>query len=129
MRNTITNTVIDNPNTEHRLLWDVMKSNIREATISQQCSINKSDNIEIEVLNSEITNIEQKLANISFSNENSELELELAKAKHWLNEIFEKRHKVARLRKNLQNYEEGEKPSKYFLSLEKGNREKRRIKN
>lgn len=96
-----------------------MKS-IRGATISLQCKINKTDNIEIDKLNSEITKIERKLADESLNNEDSDLERELAKAKQWLNEILKKRHKAARLRNNLQNYEEGEKPSKYFFKSGEG---------
>lgn len=61
-----------------------MNSNIRGATISLQCSINKSDKIEIDTLNTEITNIEQKLADESISNE-------LAEAKYSLNETKETR--------------------------------------
>ena len=102
-----TNTFLDN-----QLKWELLKYEIRRYTISYCKQRNKKDVAERKYLENKLKNLENVLDN--YDNLESYHNI-----KNKIEEIYEKKAKGARIRIKCLWYEEGEKPSKFFLNLEK----------
>ena len=102
------------------LVWDIIKIRIKEATI-RFCSMKqKSNNKEIKHLEEQILELITRIIMGSKTQQ-----AELLRAKSRLKEAYDiayyKKAKAAQIRSRAQYVEEGEKSTKYFLSLEQRN--------
>ena len=114
--------VIEKVKKEHRFetnaqyLWDICKVRVREFTIMFSKK-QKSNERKI------VTNLEKKLSELhdQVNNENVNKEEEIFRVQQELNKHYKHLCDGARIRARVQQFEEGEKCSKYFLGLEKKN--------
>ena len=114
VKQTIKDTVQDNPDTDPPLLLETVKCRVRGDTISYAANINKKEKGKIVKLEQKH---EQQLSNMQ-AIEETQKELDLA---------IEQKAKGAIFRSKVQYFEEGEKASKYYLNLEKRNYNKKVI--
>ena len=103
------------------LLWETMKMEIRGATIKYSARKKRQERILVSEYETKIKEIEQKG---KLSDEEMQ---ELENCKLLLNEIYDKKVAGEIVRCRVREYEEGEKSSSYFLSLEKNNQAKKTI--
>jgi hypothetical protein len=128
IKNTITTTVRENPDVNSRLLWDVLKCNIRRECIAFCCKKKKERNqqekeLEQALLNAEISRT--KLQEKQYNTDKIEEEIEGLKEEQ--NQIIEEKCRGAALRSQCQNYECGEKATRFFMNQEKQQGEKKTI--
>jgi hypothetical protein len=100
------------------LLWDVIKSEIRGATISYSCHKAKARRADMAVLNKELQRLETEI-NTGEDSENVMIQLETTKKELEImnNEITQ----GSIMRSKCTYLNEYEKSSKFFLNLEKAN--------
>ena len=117
VKQTISDTVEINQEANPDLLWDTIKCQIRGASV-KFCSRKKKskDNI-LHVLENKLT----KLESVISQNYTQEMEIRINETKEEIEKLIEDKTKGAILRSRAQWTEEGERPSKYFLNLEKRN--------
>ncbi len=103
------------------LFWEILKMHIRGASIKFACNKNRASKRKILDIENKIKILEQK----NKLSENEVTELEGYRAE--LGEIMDRKIEGEIIRSRAQIFEEGEKSSKYFLSLEKRNQGKKSI--
>ena len=109
---TIQETVENNPNTEPPLLWDTVKCRIRGETVAYASKIKKNRMKKIKSLQDKIKELQEDIINNATEIENLQAQL--------INEV-EDRTQNAIFRAQVRYQDEGEKPTKYFLNLERRN--------
>ena len=117
VKNTISDTVELNPNTNPMLLWDTIKCQIRGFSVNYSAKKKKSKINIIQVLEKRL----QRLENILTETWSAEVEQQVNQVKEELDKYLEDKTKGAMIRSRCRWYEEGEKSTKYFLNLEKRN--------
>ncbi len=117
IKETITETVQNNKDTEPSLLWDTIKCQIRGASIQFSSALKKKKNNLIEVLENRLNKLEEKFAD----NNCPLVENEILRVKGDLNKEIDRKTKGAIIRCRIRWHEEGEKNSSYFINLEKRN--------
>jgi len=115
------NTITSNGNTDPRLIWEVLKMEIRKHTIKYS-SVKKREQIaeqrELEhVIHS--LEIKESLTNDEY--------IILNNSKERVKKMYDNKVRGAMIRSRTQNYEDGDRPSKYFLNLEKNRQAKKSI--
>jgi exonuclease III len=129
IRETIKNTLSDNPNTEDGLLWDVLKCQIRGTCLSYASYKNKNKKNNMNKLEKDIKTTEEERQAMIIENKNLEMvEERLEALKNDLNMIIEEQTAGSALRGKISWYEEGDKASKLFLNLEKTKGEAKTIR-
>jgi len=122
--NVIQTTARDNEGCNDGLMWDTIKSSIRGECIKSSSRVNRENNCLMTKTEEELAELQNTLSQIiSCNNVNSleilELENSIEIKKDVINELLDKKCKGSILRSKLQYYEEGDKPSKFFLNLER----------
>jgi hypothetical protein len=130
IRETIQNTIGDNPETDDCLLWDLLKCKIRGTCIGLACRKSKEKKEHWQQLEKAIKEIEEKLQNGSMQTkcEQQELELELLHRKNERDSIITEKVEGEAMRSKVIWHEEGHKASKMFLNLEKARGESKTIR-
>ena len=95
------------------LYWEMIKMDIRGYTISYSTYKKKNKIKEQSAIENEIEQLEQKFELSTVESTN------LSQLKYKLNSILEDSYKAAMIRCHTKIYEHGERPSKYFLNLER----------
>lgn len=110
--------------------WDVMKMNIRQKIIKRGIEIKRGSDLKIKALEKKLKatkedfdRLQQGLTDSIFRDHNQHIQA----LKSDLEELYNKRTEGAMLRCRANWLEFGEKPSKYYLSLEKRNYNKKTI--
>ena len=117
IKDTISDTVNCNRNTDPILLWDTIKCQIRGFALRFTSRKKHSrDNI-IQALEKRLIYLENSFSK-SHSNETEE---QILLVKEELEKVIEEKTKGAMIRSRCRWFEEGEKPTRYFLNLEKRN--------
>ena len=101
----------ENTNTDKLLFWEMYKMNIRSSTIQYSCMRKKESKLREADLENRIKVLEQS----TYDKDREELEEKRAE----LCKIMEEKVRGNIVRSRAKIYEEDEKSSKYFLSLEK----------
>ena len=110
---------------DKQLLWELIKMEIRSETIlysKRKTSSLKSREL---IVQNKLQELYNKICNESSLDQNVLLEYESLKKK--LNELYDIKGKGAIFRSKVNWFEKGEKPTKYFFSLQKTNFEKKII--
>ena len=124
IKQTIRNTAEINNEANPNLLWDTIKMAIRGESIKYGASKKKEVNGIITKLESEI----QLLEELSTKSNLTEIQsFQLNAKKMELDQIISSKAEGAYIRSRAQNYEEGERNSKYFFNIEKRNSYKKSI--
>ena len=113
-------TLYEEINIDQVLFWETLKMNIRSATIQYSCK-KKKLRVKREV---ELDECIKQLESRVLSDVEKE---ELEKCKKELDSIIDNKIEGDIVRSRAKMYEENEKSSKYFLSLEKHNQEQKTI--
>ena len=124
IKRTITETATINQDANPNLLWDTIKMAVRGESIKYGASKKKNMNDAITKIEKEIQYLEEKLAGSTLSPEQIHL---LGLKKIELDQIINEKAQGAYIRSRAQNYEEGERNSKYFFNIEKRNSYKKSI--
>jgi exonuclease III len=129
IENTIYNTLNDNPGCSARLFWDILKCNMRRDSIRYGIRKRRKEKEEEQRLLSNIDHLEEVI-NWRITNQlpTDTEEERLWEEKGILNRLWEDECRGAAIRSKSQNYEEGEKATRYYLNLEKGKSERKNIK-
>jgi len=124
---TIQDTIIDNPNTAPTLLLDTIKCKIRGSSV-RYCSYKKRLNkMNFENWSNELGKLESLLPHIMDDHERQQTTTKIEKLDGDIKILLDNSTKGYILRSKCQNYEEGERNSKYFYNLEKSNGNKKTI--
>ena len=102
------------------LLWEMIKLNVRQQSIAYSASIQRAKKRKEDELEKEISILEKQIDCATGPdplNQNANERMKVLKGE--LEKIIEYRTKGAILRSKSKWYNEGEKNTKYFLSLEK----------
>ena len=124
IKKTIRNTAEINKDANPNLLWDTIKMSIRGESIKYGASKKKFVNDKINKLELSISNLEELATNSNLSDFQVQ---QLNEKKIELDQIISSKAEGAYIRSRAQNYEEGEKNSKYFFNIEKRNSYKKSI--
>ena len=119
--------VLENPGTEESLLWDTIKCRIRGVSIKYSSKLKRERNKRINELEDKLAMLEKslpgktdKVAEIC-ARDIKDIENEL--------EIYiQQKAMGVKIRSKTMYYEQGEKSTRYFHSLEKKNQEDKNIK-
>ena len=117
IRDTITDTVNNNQGSNPQLLWDTVKCQIRGVSIQFSARKKKSKENLIKIFEKRIYDLEQR--NDTYND--MDIEEQLRETKAEFNKLIEEKTKGAMIRSKATWCEEGERPTKYFLNLEKRN--------
>jgi len=122
--NVIQTTSRDNAGCNDCLMWDTIKSSIRGECIKFNSKLKKEDRNLLSKAEKELAELQSTLSQISSeynvnSQEIRDLDNNINIKKDVINELLDKECKGEILRSKLQYYEEGDKPSKFFLGLER----------
>ncbi len=104
-----------------RMLWDLCKANIKEASIEFGKQKAKERKTKLEEIQNEVDKAESKLN----SNRNADTLSQYTKAKDKMENFYTVKAQGAQVRSRAQWYESGERNTKFFLGLER----KRSIQN
>ncbi len=115
IKNVIEITVANNNEAVSLLLWDTIKCQVRDATIRYSSIKKRKRENKIKSLQQEIDNLHDSL----HSNTDDENCKRFAGATAELEQLISEKTKCYIIRCKTTWYEEGKKPSKYFLNLEK----------
>ena len=115
-KETIQETVLDNPNTEPPLLWDTIKCKIRGMSIKYSFQKSKTTKNELKELEEKINKLQSEVEILP--DEKLLEELENLKSKYYM---LERKTQGAILRSKCRYAEYGEKNTAYFLNIEKRN--------
>lgn len=113
----ITKTVEENINSNPALLWELIKFNIRGASIRFSAEKKKREKLQELKLNTEISRLEEEFD----KSQNEEIMEELGIKKQEYEQLMAVITKGAIIRSRARWIEEGEKNTKYFFNLEKRN--------
>ena len=111
----IQTTILENPDTEPDLLWEIIKCNARRETISYSFYKKHTRDISLETIENEIDSLVKELA---LDPDDIIKESDLANSKIALDTLIERKTTGAALGSKTQYYELGERGTKYFHSLE-----------
>ena len=112
---------------DKRLRWELIKMEIRSNTISFAARKAKEFRKQESDLQKRLDEIDKSISNSS-DNQNIEHKLkEFDRLKNELNRLYETKGKGAIFRSKVRWVELGEKPTKYFLNMEKKNYNKKVI--
>jgi len=125
VNNCIDNCELENPDTSNSLLWDTMKCRIRGVSVKFSTRLKREKKLRIKNIESEIISLEMECVNDLNVDINMK---EIQQLKSELESMIKVETKGAEIRSKTQYYEQGEKSTKYFYSLEKSNAEKKHIK-
>jgi len=116
-------------NTDNRLKWDTMKCQIRGTTISYISKSNKDKVNKIDLLDHDLLNLDKIRCDYDNLNEQAIIQNDLAMAlkKDELDQHMTRITDHSYYRNKNLFYEHGDRPSKFFLNLEKSNRSNKRI--
>jgi exonuclease III len=130
LRDTIAETIADNPETEDCLLWDLLKCKIRGTCIGLSARKNKERKERWMNIEKVIKKLEEEIQETPTDNNNKleELERTLLQEKNELDNIITEKVQGEILRSKVQWHEEGHKASKMFLNLEKARGESKTIR-
>jgi exonuclease III/uncharacterized protein Smg (DUF494 family) len=129
IRETIINTIEENPGTDDCLLWDVLKCRIRGTCISYSSKKNKENKKELENIEQEIKRLESILQQkIQNNEEYTEIERELNEQKNHRYGIIAKKTNGDIIRSKCDWLENGHTASKLFLNIEKTKGEAKTIR-
>ena len=106
-----------NQEADPQLLWDTIKCQIRGSAIQFSAKKKKSKTNLLNLLENRIKRLENDL----IVNNSHDTKQRLKEANDDYNKILEEQCKGALVRSRIQWFEEGERPTKYFLNLEKRN--------
>ena len=126
VKETISSTMTEykkDENVDSSLLWEVIKMKIRESTISFSKYRKKTDALKRKSLEDRIKLLKQQYDH----NPSSDLQEKLQEEKKLLENYIAYQTKGAITRSKARWYNEGERNSKYFLSLEKRNFQRKTI--
>ena len=122
---TIENAKIDAQNLKNKsLTWDFIKCRIRTESISYAIKVKKRNSIKVKELNVRLTELEETVSNTPAINHLEEMTI----IKKQLEDIFLERARGTIIRSRCKHVLEFEKPSKYFLNLEKANNNRKNIR-
>ena len=124
IKKTISETATINHDSNPNLLWDTIKMAVRGESIKYGASKKKIMNDSIAQIEKEIQYLEEKSSSSTLSPDQFQL---LGSKKTELDQIINEKAKGAYIRSRAQNYEEGERNSKYFFNIEKRNSYKKSI--
>jgi len=128
----ITETIIDNPNTDDILLWDTIKCRIRGISVKHSAEMKRKrvNHLKLleNLLNKAKENLELYPVNI-FPHIHRALNTKIALIEAKIFDYISKETYGYIMRSKTQYYEEGEKNSKYFLALERIRGDSKNIKN
>ena len=96
---------------DDQVKWEYLKYNIRKYTIKFSKELAKNTNKTIDELEAKLKHYEKL--------ENYVDNIDYKVCKQQLDEIYEKKEKGIKIRSKCNWYEHGEKPTKFFLNLEK----------
>ena len=122
----IKHAIQDNENSDPKLLWETVKSCIRGACISFGSRMRKMEKVTINTLEGEITKLKESLPPLGGTSPVSNIPIEVEKIEKLieikaeeLRELVDKQCREASMRSQTLGYELGDRPSKYFLNLER----------
>jgi len=121
----IDSTVIDNPGTEEGLLWETLKCRIRGTSVKFSSILKRQTEHEMKKLELKLSLLKKEMPT-SPDPKRCAREINTTEAK--IEKIIKNQTEGARIRSKIQNYEDGEKSTKYFYNLEKRNHENKNIK-
>ena len=101
--------------------WEVLKMEIRKNSISYSSRKKRNKLAEQKQLEQDINALENR------ENLTMDEYITLQDKKNKMQTIFEEKVRGSMIRSNILNYEQGEKPSKYFFNLEKSKQSKKSI--
>ena len=110
------------------LLWEMIKMQIRADSITYAKQKNKERKNRVKILESKIADLQNTLEENKITYDSTEVQKKLEKRKRELESIIEHQTRGAILRSQTRWYNEGEKNTKYFLSLEKRHVNQKTIK-
>ena len=110
--------------TDKSLIWDYIKCRIRTESISYAIAKQRKDNTHIEKLNLKLNELQEICDCTPTPQVLNEMDTVKADIEHYFNE----RARGSIIRSRCKIVDEDEKPSKYFLNLEKSNQMKRNIR-
>ena len=123
IKNVINNAVIDNPNTEPRLLWDTIKLKCRGASIQYSSKKKREKHNKIKELEKTVNDLQERL----ISNDGHVTQEQLNQAKTDLDKEVDEITRGNIVRCRVRWHEQGERSSRYFLNLEKRNHNNKAI--
>ena len=106
------------------LIWDFIKCRIRSESLTYSIRKKKIERQEIETLSKRLNELEENIS----STPTAQLLDEYSLLKTQLDSHFEELAKGSMIRSRCQQIHESEKPTKYFLNLEKANHNKKHIR-
>ena len=124
IKKTINSTAEINKEANPNLLWDTIKMSIRGESIKYGAGKKRNLNEKIIKLEKNIQYYEDLASNTDLTNDQCH---QLNAHKMELDQIINTKAEGAYIRSRSQNYEEGEKNSKYFFNIEKRNSYKKSI--
>ena len=113
--------------TNKRLLWELIKMEIRNATISYTKYKAKVSRDRTEEIRRQLEQLDDTICNNFFSPDINQLLLNYVNLKSELQSLYESKGKQAMFRAKCRWVEQGERPTKYFFNLEKRNYNKKTI--
>ena len=124
IKRTITTTAEINKDANPNLLWDTIKMSIRGESIKYGASKKKEVNEIMIKIERDIQLLEEQAVNANLTEHQSQ---QLNSKKIELDQIISSKAEGAYIRSRAQNYEEGERNSKYFFNIEQRNSYKKSI--
>jgi hypothetical protein len=130
IRNTVHETIQDNEGTDECLLWDVLKCQIRGTCIGFAAKKNKERRDHLLTIEKELKILEEERIQQIITNDKSsdELENHIEEKMMERDSLIDYKIKGEEIRSRLLYHEEGDRPSKMFLNLEKSRGEAKNIK-
>ena len=110
--------ILENPGTEEGLLWDTIKCRIRGTSIKYSSRIKRERNKYIKNLEANLAELEKNLPT-KINKEADSCATEIADIKNELEVYIKKQAMGVKIRSKTAYYEQGEKSTRYFHSLEK----------
>jgi len=123
MNRTIDRTTEENPGTDDGLMWEQIKCNIRRDSISYGHRVNKKRKDDLASLESDKLNLQKEL----LENPDGNTREKLDRIEASIEQIISHQSKGAAVRTRSMFYEQGEKSSKFFHSLEKSKNDLKNI--
>ena len=124
IKQTIRETVEDNTNLEHGMLWEMIKLKIRGTSIKYSSRKKRSNNNLLTALTRRQQILQEKFDRAP----DPEIKRDIDLVHGDIEQIIASQMKGAQVRAKLNWVNEGERPTKFFLNLEKQNYNKKQIK-
>jgi len=124
----INNCETDNPGTGDTLLWETMKCRIRGTSVKFSSNLKRTKNKLKKDLNCSLIDLKDKLPTLTEVEEINNCAMDIEIIENKLENIIKKEAEGFKIRSKTQMYEQGEKSTRYFHSLEKKNQENKNIK-